>query len=478
MSEKTLKDTPEFSWLNECISYALQQKRMDFDEAKKQFFNKNRKKKSGRMKFKKKGVSKDSFRIPGQSVGYSQGINFETSRVRCPKIGMIKVVVDREFTGKALSYTFSKNKCGQYFVSILVECEPELKQNTGRSIGIDLGLNTLCVLSDGTQIENPRLFRKTQTKLKKAQQHLSRKQKGSARYEKQRIKVAKIHQKIANQRNWINHNISTWLVDNFDTIIMEDLNVAGMKKMFGKSISDASFSSLINMIGYKSNWYGKTFHKISRWFASSKICNCCGHKMDKDQMTLDVRFWTCPSCGSKNNRDLNAAHNILDEGLRDLYQFTSEELSDYKRREVVRPAEVSPPKASSMKRLVSFIEIDKNNIIIASEDHINKALDDSWADIRHFAAHHPNASKANITKALNDFGTLGHYTRMSAAYHPNATPEHIDKALDDINYHVRTAAAKNQNASVENLRKALRDVDPAVTVAAYRNPKAKEYGLV
>lgn len=357
LNEKILKDTPEFSWLNDSISYALQQKRIDFEETKKQFFNKNRKKQLGRMKFKKKGISKESFRLPGQCLGYSQGLNFETSRVRCPKIGLIKVSVDREYKGRALSYTFSKNKCGQYFVSVLVEEDIELKPNTGLSVGIDLGLNHLCILSDGTKIDNPRLFRENQSKLKKAQQHLSRKQKGSNRYEKQRIKVAKIHQKVANQRSWINHNISTWLIENFDHIFMENLNVDGMKSSMGKSISDAGFTSLVSMVSYKSNWHGRTFHQINRWYPSSKTCNCCGHK--NVNLQRGQAEWKCPSCGTDLDRDINAANNILDEGLRDLYQFTSEELSDYKRREAVRPAEVSSPKASSLKRLVHFVEIDR-----------------------------------------------------------------------------------------------------------------------
>ena len=357
MSEKILKDNPEYSWLKDSISYALQQKRMDFEETKKQFFNKSRKKKLGQMKFKKKGCSKDSFRLPGQCLGYSQGMNFETSRVRVPKIGFIKVSVDRKFSGRALSYTFSKNRCGQYFVSILVEEEIDARPSTGRSLGVDLGLNHLCVLSDGTKIDNPRKFRESQSKLKRAQQHLSRKTRGSNRYEKQRKKVARIHQDISNRRSWINHNISSWLVEHFDHIFMEDLNVAGMKKLMGKSISDASFSSLVSMISYKSNWYGRTFHKINRWFPSSKTCNHCGHKMDS--MELSIREWTCPCCGSVHDRDINAANNILDEGLRDLYQFSSEELSDYRRREAVRPAEVPSPKAASLKRLVHFVEIDR-----------------------------------------------------------------------------------------------------------------------
>ena len=336
MNEKILKDDPGFIWLNDSISYALQQKRMDFDEAKHQYFNKGRKTKSGRMKFKKKGVSKESFRIPGQALGYNKCINFDSGRIKIPKMTPIKVVIDRRFAGSLKSITVSKNKVGQYFVSVLVEEEVELKQNTGRSIGIDLGLKDLMILSNGITIHNPRWVCESQAELKIAQQHLSRKQKGSKRYEKQRKKVARVHLKIANQRNWVIHNLTTAIVNAFDVIIMEDLNVAGMKKLFGKSASDAALGEILRQLEYKSNWYGRVFHKIDRWYPSSKTCNCCGHKMDT--MTLDIREWTCPNCNTHHDRDLNAATNILDEGLRNLYDFTSDELADYKRGEELRHA--------------------------------------------------------------------------------------------------------------------------------------------
>ncbi len=336
MNEKILKDMPEYSWLSESISYALQQKRIDFDETKSQFFSKNRKKKLGRMKFKKKGIARDSFRIPVASMGGLKSIDLKNGRIKLPKMSAMKMVVDREFAGNPKSVTVSKNKIGQFFVLVLVEEEVLIKTSVGRSIGIDLGLNHLVTLSSGVQVENPRWFRKSQAKLRKEQKHLSRKKKGSNRYERQRRKVAKVHLKIKNQRSWMIHNLTTAIINTFDTIIVEDLNVAGMKKLFGKSISDATFGEILRQLEYKSNWYGRTFHKIDRWYPSSKTCNCCGHKMDT--MTLDIREWTCPNCGSHHDRDLNAARNILDEGLCDLYGFTSDELADYKRGEEVRHA--------------------------------------------------------------------------------------------------------------------------------------------
>jgi putative transposase len=359
-NEKILKD--RHPWMHDVISYALQQKRMDWFEFKKQFFNKKRKVKLGRPSYKKRGVSNDSFRLPGACIGFNAGVNFAKGTIKLPKMTPLKVIYDRRFSGQLRSVTLSKNKCNQYFVSILVEETIEVKPGTGRSIGIDLGLKHLCILSNGMKIDNPRWFRETQAKLKRAQQHLSRKTKGSNRRERQRLKVAKLHLKVANQRRDFQHNFSSWLVNNYDTIITEDLNVKGMVKnrKLAKSISDASWSTLVGMIAYKSNWYGRSFHKIDRWYPSSKTCSSCGHK--ENNMGLHVRDWKCPSCGVEHDRDLNAALNILHKGLDDLYGFkTSEELSDYRRGEGLRP-EVVMPKAPSLNRLVSlvsFIEFDR-----------------------------------------------------------------------------------------------------------------------
>ena len=227
-----------------------------------------------------------------------------------------------------------------------------MKQNTRRSIGIDLGLTHFISMSNGMKIENPRWFRENQSKLKKAQRHLSRKKMGSKRREKQKLKVAKIHLKITNQRKWFHHNLSTWLVNTFDHIFTEDLNIEGMKKSnLAKSISDVGWASFIDMLKYKSNWHGRSFHKIDRFFPSSKTCSSCGNKVN--ELPLAIRAWTCPSCGEIHDRDVNAAKNILSRGLLDLYPLTSDELADYRHREEIRP-EAEMPKASSMKCLVTL----------------------------------------------------------------------------------------------------------------------------
>jgi putative transposase len=325
--------------LKETISYALQQKRIDFLEFAKQFFNKKRKKKLGRPKFKKKGVATDSFRLPGQCLGYMKAFNFERRTVKIPKIKQpIKTRFDRNFTGEVKSVTVSKDNLGHYYISVCVQEEIQPLQKTHQDVGIDLGLNDLLILSNGTKFQNPKYFRETQAELKLTQQHLSRKTKGSNRYNKQKLKVAKIHKKITRQRFWYYHNISNYIVTNFDTIILENLNVSGMirNRSLSKSIADAAWSTLTAMIGYKAKWADKEVFQIGRFFPSSKLCSSCGHKVEK--MDLSIRNWTCSSCGTHHDRDLNAAQNIYKEGMKLLHGLLSEELPDYSRGETIRPS--------------------------------------------------------------------------------------------------------------------------------------------
>lgn len=343
-SVKNFRDN--YAFLKDVPQNALEQKWMDFNETKNQFFDKKRKKPLGRMKFKSKGKSRDSFRL---SIN---GFSIKNDKIKLSKIGTINTIIDRQYTGTPKSITVSRNSAGQYFISILVLTEVELKQNIGRSIGIDLGVTHLAILSNGIKIDNPKFLRENQSKLKRAQQHLSRKVKGSSRYLKQKLKVARVHNDISNQRKHYLHEVSSWLVDNYDHIFMENLHVAGMKKnhKLAKSISDASFGELTRQIEYKSKWYGRSFQKIDRWFPSSKTCHCCGHKMN--DMKLSDRSWICPSCGIEHDRDINAAKNILVQGFIELYDIThnealeqaqnkSAESVDYRHGENVSP-EVSP----------------------------------------------------------------------------------------------------------------------------------------
>ena len=187
-----------------------------------------------------------------------------------------------------------------------------------------VGIKTFSTQSDNIEIDNPKYFSKSQAKLKRLQQHFSRKQKGSKRKDKCRIKIAKLHQKIVNQRDWFLHNYSTYLIKNYDNIYIEDLDVKGLleKKQLSKEISDVSWSKFFQMLEYKADWYGKVVVKVDRYYASSKTCSC---GIKNDNLKLSDRVWTCLSCNSVNQRDLLAAQNILKEGRRSLGDITNVE---------------------------------------------------------------------------------------------------------------------------------------------------------
>lgn len=356
-SEKEIKQNPDLFFLKDVSAAALQQKRIDFSETKNQFFNSKRKTKLGRMKFKSKR-NRQSYRLPNQKFSLNQ----ENKTIRLEKIGYVPVVLDRIVPVDAdyRSVTVSKTPTGKFFVSILAKINTDLLPQTGRAVGIDLGLKDLFILSNGDSVSNPRWFRESQTKLARAQKHLSRKKKNSKRYEKQRLKVAKIHEYIANQRKHFLHNITTTLIREFDVICLEDLNISGMKKTrLAKSVSDVSWAEFIRQLEYKCRWYGRSVVKIDRWYPSSQLCSSCGHRDGKKP--LSVREWKCSNCGTHHDRDLNAAHNILQKGWSDLTGQPinlSVESIDYKRGEDVSLISVLEPNlAASVKRLDKFINL-------------------------------------------------------------------------------------------------------------------------
>lgn len=309
----------EYDWMQEVSSVAIQQKEIDFKEYRNQLFNKSRKKKIGFPSFKKKS-GRQSFRLTNQAV------KIVGNKIQLSKIGKVKMIIDKELPqGKLMSVTISKNPSGQYFASILIETEVNYKPKTNKEVGIDLGIKTFATQSDGIEIGNPKFLNKSQVKLRRMQQHLSRKKKGSHRRNKCRLKVARLHQKIANQRDYFLHNYSTSLVTNYDRIFIEDLNVSGMVKNhnLAGAISDASWSKFVQMLTYKAEWYGKDVVKVDRFYASSKTCSC-GTK--NDDLKLSDREWICKSCGAINQRDLLAAQNILREGRRCLGGLTNAEV--------------------------------------------------------------------------------------------------------------------------------------------------------
>lgn len=299
-----LKKKEDTVWLKEVNSQTLQFALRCLDTAYINFFRGNTK--FPRFKSKRK---KNIFTIPQ----YTKVID---NRIYAPKFkGGIKVNIHREIKGKISKFTITKTPTGKYFVSILTEQEYKPTEKTGKFIGLDLGLKDFAITSDDIKYKNNRYTKQYERKLKKAQQHLSRKQKGSNMFEKQRLKIALIYEKITNTRQDVLHKISNEIVKNYDIICLEDLNVKGMIKNYklSKHISDASWGTFVRFVEYKAIWNDKHVIKINRFYPSSKTCNVCGY-INQD-LNLSDREWTCNN-GHRLDRDLNASINILKEGLK------------------------------------------------------------------------------------------------------------------------------------------------------------------
>ena len=319
-----LKKKEETSWLNEVNSQTLQSAIRCLEVAYVNFFQKR----TGFPKFKSKR-SKNSFTVP-------QFASISNNKLFIPKFREgIKCRVHREIKGKIGMVTISKTSSGKYFVSVFTEEEYEtLLEKTGRSVGLDMGLKEFIVTSEGEIFKNNKYTRKYEQKLAKAQRHLSRKKKGSRGYENQRLKVARLYEKISNSRTNYLHKCSISLVRRYDTICIEDLNVKGMIRNhhLSKSISDVSWGRFITIMKYKADWNGKEVVKIDRYFPSSQTCNVCGY-VNKEIKDLSIRNWECPICHTHHNRDVNAAINILHLGLN---KNTSAGTVDYTDGEDVR----------------------------------------------------------------------------------------------------------------------------------------------
>ena len=298
-----LKKEEKTNWLKEINSQTLQSALKNLEVAYLNFFRGNAK--FPRFKSRK---HKNSFRVP-------QSVNVEDEKIYIPKFkDGIKINQHREFNGKIRQCTFSRSSTGKYYVSILVNTTHNPLPKTGKIVGIDLGIKDFCITSDGHKFKNNRYTKRYERVLKIAQQHLSRKQKGSHQYENQRLKVAKIHEKITNSRIDTLQKVSSKLISSYDVICLEDLAVKNMIKnhKLAKHISDCSWGAFINMLSYKANWNDKTIVKIGRFFPSSKTCSNCG--WIKEDLNLSDREWTCQVCNCKHDRDHNAALNILSEG--------------------------------------------------------------------------------------------------------------------------------------------------------------------
>jgi putative transposase len=253
-----------------------------------------------------------------QSIQYPQRVKLDGSTIYLPKVGKVKAVIHREIVGRIKTVTVSKNPCGHYYASILTDDGiPSIPISAeGKAIGVDVGLTHLAITSDGSKFDNPRFISKSEKNLKRKQKNLSRKKKGSSSRNKARIQVARVHERITNQRRDYLHKVSRRIVDENQVIVTEDLNVKGMtaNHNLAKAVSDVGWGTLTSFLKYKAERDGKAFIKVSRWFPSSKVCFECGYQIGK--MPLDVRSWTCPSCNKHHDRDINAARNIRDEGLR------------------------------------------------------------------------------------------------------------------------------------------------------------------
>ena len=303
-----LKSKPGFEWLKESDSQLLQQAVADCKKAFDNFF----KKRAGFPKFKKKRGAHQSFRIP-------QRVKLENGRVYIPKIGWVKFRQSQAVDLPLKSATFKRDATGKWYVSLVAEFDlPDLPKpsiETETAIGIDVGFDRFATDSDGGIVENPRLFRKAERKIKRAQRELSRKQKGSANRAKARRPLAREYEKVANRRADFAHKFSTSVVEDNSTIACETLNLKGMSRTkLAKSVSDAAHRETFQQIEYKARWRNRNFVFIGRWFPSSQLCSNCGHR--NQELSLSDRFWTCPACGVRHDRDHNAAKNVRDEGIR------------------------------------------------------------------------------------------------------------------------------------------------------------------
>jgi len=329
-----LKKDENFSWLKTASATALNEKLCDLEVAFKNFF-------AGRAKYPrfKKRLHKQTVRY---QVLRSAGVQrrWQQGALHLPKLGGLDVRWHRRPKGTPKMATLSKDPDGRYYISMAIEEHVEHKPITGQAVGVDMGIKHLCTLSNGKKIDNPKYLKQYLRQLRHQSRNLGRKQKGSKRWQRQRVKVARLHAKIRDSRRHALHVASSTVINESQVIVVEDLNVSGMlrNRRLSRALSDASMGEFLRMLEYKAQWYGRTLIKVDRWFPSSKTCSGCGHKLD--ELRLDTRHWQCPQCGAEHDRDINAANNILNEGLGRWSSEVKREESDTQPASVV----AKPPK--------------------------------------------------------------------------------------------------------------------------------------
>lgn len=303
----TKKD--ELTWLREVDSRALKASLRDLDKAYQNFFKLG----FGYPKFKSKKNNRKSYRT-------DQHIHFLGNKIQIPKVGKLRIKSKLVPQGRILNATISQEPNGHYYCSLCCTDidEPTCLPKTNKFVGIDLGITNFAILSDGTKIENPRFYEKSEKKLAKLQRSLSRKTSGGRNREKARIKVAKLYSHISNQRKNFLHQTTCKLVHDYDVICIEDLDVKSMGEsdnpIRNKHIYDVAFYEFRRQLDYKCKWYGKELVVIDRWFPSSQICHVCGNNTGKHDVSERIIY--CPNCKTTHDRDINASINILTEGLR------------------------------------------------------------------------------------------------------------------------------------------------------------------